>query len=217
VAGFNELPIFWTTTQSGYNEGDRTKRYMRNGKRVVEKVPQAGHVGDYTDKRRAPGVRYVKMIDSAGNEVSVVLTNAASHMDPNTAYGNYVKRKARFLGWFGIGECPCALASTGEIHPDAMMTNVRDVQPCTRGTYSGNSLDEMCPHAKAEREARLAANLSNETERDEKMKGKEEKIIELLSQQALSAANKDDKILELLEQLGGVQGAKVKQKRKEDE
>ena len=181
MAGFNETPIFWTTTQAGYNDQDRTRRYMRNGKRVIEKLPQSGHVGDYNERRPARGTRYAKMIDSAGNEIAHTLTNAAAHMDPHTGYGQYARTKARALGWYAIGECPCALIATGEINSDAFLVDeIRNgtAQPCVKGTYKGDHLDSMCPHATAERNARVAAHSAHEADRAEKMKGKEDKIVE---------------------------------------
>jgi hypothetical protein len=97
------------------------------------------------------------------------------------------------------------------------MIDVSAVTPCQRGSFKGDHIDNMCPHATAERIARLEENKRNEDEKAEKMKGKEEKIIELLSQQALNAADKDGKILELLETLGIESGRKIKQKRKDEE
>lgn len=213
-----EIPIFWTTTEPNYNDKDRHKRYMKNGKRVVEKVPQSGHVGTYADKKRAPGVRFVTMVNSVGNTVSVVLTNGAGHMDPNTAYGQYVKRKARALCWFGIGECPCALIRTGEIHPDGFMTEaVRTGDPCPHGSFSGKDPDSMCPHAKAERDARQVEQARSEAERAEKMKGKEDRILELLAAQQLNSAEREEKVLELMKLIGSESGQKIKQKRKDEE
>lgn len=194
-----EAPIFWTTTEPNYNDRDRHKRYMKNGKRVVEKIPQSGHTGGYSDRKRAAGVRFVTMVNSAGNSVSVVLTNGAGHMDPNTAYGQYVKRKSRALAWFGIGECPCALIATGEVDPEGFHTEqARNGEPCKAGSFSGKDLDGMCPHAKAEMLARQAAQTAHEADREEKMKGKEDKILELLSQQAVSSADREQRIVELL-------------------
>ena len=179
MAAFNETPIFWTTTQAGYNDSDRTKRYMRDGKRVVEKLPQSGHVGDYNDRRRARGTRFVKMIDSAGNEIAATLTNAAAHMDPNTGYGQYVKVKARALGWYGVGECPCALIRTAEINAEAfLLDSVRNGEPCSRESFKGDSLHTMCPHGTAERNARVAAHSAHEAERADKMKSKDDKLVE---------------------------------------
>ncbi len=181
VAAFNEVPIFWTTTQAGYNDKDRTKRYMRNGERVVEKLPQSGHVGDYNDKRRAHGTRYVRMVDGAGNECAIVLTNGAAHMDPNTGYGQNVKSKARALGWFAIGECPSALIAAGEINHEAFLVKgIRESKsaPCMKGSFKGDHLDAMCPHATAERDARLAVNFKRENERAEKLKGHDTRLLE---------------------------------------
>lgn len=194
-----ELPIFWTTTEPNFNDRDRHKRYMKNGKRVVEKVPQSGHVGDYNEKRRAQGTRYITMVNGVGNTFSMVLTNGAAHMDPNTAYGVYVKRKARALAWFGIGECPCLLIANNEVDPDGFMSDeCRTGEPCKRGSFKGTDIDTMCPHAKAERAARMTAHAEIEAERAEKMKGKEDRILELLSAQVMSAADREAKIMELL-------------------
>jgi hypothetical protein len=181
VAAFNEVPIFWTTTQAGYNDADRTRRYMRNGKRVVEKLPQSGHVGGYDERRPAKGTRYARVIDSAGNEIALVMTNGAAHLDAGTGYGQMMRSKARALGWFGITECPCALVAAKDINREAFLVDeIRDgtARACQSGSYKGDHLETMCPHAKAEREARIAAHSAHEAERAEKLRSRDDKLVE---------------------------------------
>lgn len=180
MSDFNKLPTFWVSTNNAANDGERTKRYMRNGEHVIEKVPQTGHVGDYDSKRRAPGQRYFKLINSQGNEISYTMTNAAAHMDTGAGYGQDRRRKARHFGWYAIGECPSALVVAGEINPDAFLTaEIREGQnPCAKGTFKGDHIETMCPHAKAERDARLSAHAKREAERAEKLKSKDDKLVE---------------------------------------
>jgi hypothetical protein len=160
----NREPIFWTTTAKDYNKSDRERVSFNNGKRIVEKVPQIGHVGDYENKIKAKGQRYVYVVRNEGHVVPLLLTNAAAHMDPNTPFGQYQRNKARALGWYPAGGCPCALALAGEFHYDQFRTaaQLRKSSPCKPGSHS---YKDACDHDLAERAARAKEWNAEESER----------------------------------------------------
>jgi len=169
VADFDREPCFWTSPTPGYNTRDRQRSFMKDGKRVTERFPQRGHAGDYENRLRAQGTRFIRIIDHHGHEIFHVLTNAAAHLDHTAPFGQYQMQKARFLGWFMPGQCPCALMATGEMKPDHIMSDeVRRGSPCAQGTYS---YENQCPHSKAEQAARRAANKLVQDEREKSMKG----------------------------------------------
>lgn len=175
-------PIFWSTTRPGYNDNDRQRFTMVNGRRIVEKFPQHGHVGDYDRPEKAPGTRFWYMNTHQGNEIAMVLTNGASHLDPNSAYGQYVKMKARFLGWFAPGQCPVALLGTGELHPDHIVdkTILHDSKPCPHGEHNRKN---PCRHSVAEKKARQKQHAEDEAERLKSYKDNGEKMIEAQREQ----------------------------------
>ena len=148
-------PIFWTSTQPGFNDSDRTRHVMIDGERVTERIPQRGHVGDHDEfEVDRNNFRYRTMIRHDGHIVSSILTNGAAHSDVHGPYGQYIQSKYRFLGWFSPADCPCALIASRIIGADTMVhAPNRTDQPCEPGTYSAKN---MCPHAKAEIEARRA-------------------------------------------------------------
>jgi len=176
VADFEREPCFWTSTTPGYNTKDRQRSFMRDGVRVTEKFPQRGHAGDYEDRRRADGTRYLRMVDHHGHEIFHTLTNAAAHLDHTAPFGQYQMGKARAFGWFMPGACPCALLATGELRPDHIVDpGVRKAQPCPQGSYS---YENQCPHSKAERAARTAQNNGIQEKRELAMKGDAAKHLE---------------------------------------
>lgn len=147
------LPIFWTSTQPGFNDSDRTRRYMKDGELIIERIPQRGHIGTHdefvVDKR---GIRFLTVIRHDGHIVHSVLTNGAADLDDTASYGQYIRAKHRKLGWYGVGECPCALVAARSLSPDTMLhAPNRTSDPCDPGTYSH---DKPCPHSKAELAAR---------------------------------------------------------------
>lgn len=173
---FEREPIFWTTTKPGYNDADRQIMRMVNGRRVVEKFPQHGHVGDYDNKQKAPGQRFIYVITHHGNEIAMCLTNGASHLDPNSGYGMYMKRKARFLGWFPPGGCPVVLVQSGELQPDHIVDkSILKGQPCEPDKHSRRN---PCKHSIAEKAARVAQHNRDESERLANYKGDGERLIE---------------------------------------
>jgi hypothetical protein len=153
-------PCFFTLSNGaavGYNTPDRERWFSRNGKRIREKIPQAGHQGDYDQpiRMRGEGYRWISVVHSDGNVIRHVLTNGAGDMDPNSPYAQERRQKARALGWFPFGSCPVAMLRTGSIHPSHFVDqSLVSATPCEHGTCSR---DNPCPHAIAERDARMAA------------------------------------------------------------
>lgn len=162
-SAMDEEPIFWGTTKPGYNDADRQTVRMVDGRKVVEKFPQHGHVGSYARPQKAPGVRFVYVITHDGNEIAMCLTNGASHLDPNTGYGQYVRRKALFLGWFPPGACPCALLINGDLTPDHIVDkSILEARACPPRMHSRAN---PCPHSIAEKVARVDQHKRDEAER----------------------------------------------------
>jgi len=178
--------IFWTSTTPGYNDRDRIRVSAdENGMQRVERIPQRGHLGDPDDRRPAPGVRAVVMVDHYGNSKFVALTNGAAHLDPNTPYGQHMMAMARFWGWYKLDECPCALIAVGQIHesrivdrdlvrgPDGESTPKNT--PCQPGTYSEA---HPCQHVRAEKKARMDRNARLEQAKEDQYKTEERKRFE---------------------------------------
>lgn len=173
---FQREPIFWTSTIPGYNDSDRMRTFMRDGKRVTVRYPQRGHVGDYENKQKAPGDRFLWMIDHHGFEFAMVLTCAAAHLNAHDGYGQDRMRKARHFGWYMPGQCPCALMATGELSPDHIVDrSLIGQQPCEPGTYS---FERRCKHSLSERAARAAQNKAIQDERELAMKPDAAKSVE---------------------------------------
>lgn len=186
---FHREPAFFTTTnaeQIGYNKPDREGVVMRNGEAVRVKHPQSGHQGDYDSlvRMKGEGTRWWTVVKSDGSIVYYVLTNGAGDMNPNTEYALDRKQKAKFYGWFRLGQCPVALLRAGEMHkghfapvralnadgspkvdsqgkPVFEESSLLAANPCQPGTYS---LDRPCPHALAEAKARSERNTVKEAE-----------------------------------------------------
>lgn len=196
---FNREPCFWTSPSPGYNTRDRQRTAMKNGRRVTERFPQRGHAGDYEDRRAAPGTRFIRVIDHYGNEIFHTLTNAAAHLDHTAPFGQYMMGKARALGWFMPGQCPCALLTTGELTRDHILSDeVLRGTPCAPKTYS---YENQCPHSLAEQAARKAENDRVQSEREAKMKDQGTKHLE--ATQAMTA-----KVAEAVEMLAEGRGGK---------
>jgi hypothetical protein len=181
----NREPIFWTTTQPGYNDRDRQRTITveENGKKVrrTEKFPQRGHVGDYDDRRTAPGERWMLVVRHDGNEVRAPLTNGAAHMDSATAYGKYMRVKARFLGWFDPRQCPCALRVTNELLPETLVSEeALTGQPCQPDP---DHKERRCAHSIAEKAARTAKHNVVQSQREIDFKSKEDKILDAMRDQ----------------------------------
>lgn len=154
MSDFDREPCFWTSNAPGYNTRDRQRTFMVNGEKRTERHPQRGHAGDYENRLKAPGTRYIRMVDHHGHEIFHTLTNAAAHLDHTAPFGQYQLAKARFLGWFMPGACPCALLATGELKANHVVAKqIVGEKPCAPGSYS---YENQCPHSKAERDARMA-------------------------------------------------------------
>jgi hypothetical protein len=157
-SGIRREPIFWLTTSEHSNgNGERTRVRMINGRKVTEKVPQIGHDGscDYENKVRARGTRYMMVIRHEGHEIPLMLTNAAAHLDASGPYGGYMRRKARFLGWYPSGTCPCALRAAGELRDDHIVSDeVRQAHARGESCPDQANMAKPCKHDIAEREAR---------------------------------------------------------------
>lgn len=172
----NTEPIFWTSTQPNYSDKDRVRVSMVNGKRVQERVPQRGHVGEYDNYDYAPGFRSLRVVRHDGHVVDSVLTNGAAHMDTHTTYGQYIRMKHRALGWFAMSECPCALVAAQHIGANTLVHEPsRTAQPCPPGTYSAKA---PCPHAVAELDARRRQQAELMSDKEANFKTKEDKIVE---------------------------------------
>lgn len=176
-------PIFWSTTQSGYNTKDRERDIVVAGRRIKERFPQRGHDGDYEDKKlaRHANQRFVRVVRHEGHITPLVLTNAAAHLDTNTDFAGYQKAKMRHFGWFALGMCPLALLAMGDLSTDhfADQSLVKQA-PCAPRTYSEA---EPCPHCKAETTARRALNAEIELERNASYKDSTEKLIDAQREQ----------------------------------
>lgn len=173
---FNREPIFWTSTVPGYNTADRQRTEMRDGKRVTIRFPQSGHAGDYENRLKANGTRFLWMIDHHGFEAPIVLTCAAAHMNPHDGYGQQVMRKARHFGWFMPGQCPCALLTTGELSKDHIVDkSLLKATPCPPRSYD---FKNRCPHSISERAARAEQNKAIQDERERMTKTDSAKGIE---------------------------------------
>lgn len=176
MADFDREPCFWTSTTPGYNTRDRQRTFLRNGVKVTERFPQRGHAGDYEDRRRAAGTRFIIVVDHYGHSIAMTLTNAAAHLDHTAPFGQYMMGKARAHGWFQPGACPCALLATGELTRDLVQSDeVRKGQPCKPGTYS---FEAPCPHSVAEQAARRARNDEVQQARERTMKDSGTKHLE---------------------------------------
>lgn len=175
-------PIFWTMATPGYNDDDRQRVRMVNGRRVLEKFPQHGHVGDYENPKKAPGVRFVYMINHGGFEIAMPLTNGASHLDPGSNYGRYMRRKAAFLGWFPPGMCPIALVQSGDLDAERHIVckEMLADEPCEPGRHSRSN---PCKHALSEKNARHEQHRRDEAERLASYKDPGEKLIEAQREQ----------------------------------
>jgi hypothetical protein len=166
---FDREPCFWTSNSPGYNTNDRQRTFMKNGVKVTERHPQRGHAGDYENRLKAAGTRYIRLVDHHGHEIFHVLTNAAAHLDHTAPYGQYALAKARYLGWFMPGQCPCALLATGEMKRHHFVDQSLVGQaPCDPKSCS---YENQCKHSLAERAARMAVTQAAHVKREQIMKG----------------------------------------------
>lgn len=152
-------PILWV------GKTQRTRRIVVDGEARTERIPQRGHAGnsDYDAPTLAPGKRWELYVKGDGNAMRVPLTNAAAHLDDSTPYGQMIRAKARFLGWYPLGSCPCALLLTGELRANHFADkSVLNAEACKPRTYN---VEEPCPHALAEQKARQEAHARADAKR----------------------------------------------------
>lgn len=160
-------PIFWLTTsdpRNGAAERERV-RVGEDGEMIVEKVPQHGHVGDYENRVRAPGMRCALVVRHEGHTVELLLTNAAAHLDPSGPYGNYQRAKARKLGWYLAGTCPVAMLASGELSRTQVACEENRSPKATACPPKSCSKAEPCKHDLAERAARTVRWNKKQAER----------------------------------------------------
>lgn len=201
-------PTFWTTSnapQIGYNDADRTAVVVgEDGKRVQVRRPQGAHQGDYENPRRLPveGVRYVTTVRHDGHLVAYTITAGAADIDAHSEYARHRKLKARSLGWFFWGACPCALLRAGQMSPRHIVDeSLLEAEPCQHGTYS---LANPCPHARAERAARMAKQSQIEIERERSYRAKNDKLVEAQRQQTEAIVKaQNDATQAIISQLAG--------------
>lgn len=186
----NREPIFWTTTSPGYNDSDRQRAVTYDDvdpetgevtkRRGIEKFPQRGHLGDYEDRRTAPGDRWMLVVRHDGHEVRAPLTNGAAHMDSATGYGQYMRTKARALGWFDPRQCPLSLLQVGGLQDEHIHErSIIGQHACTR---TGREKDR-CPHSIAEKKARALNTRKIQDQREQAFRTKEDKMLEMMKMQ----------------------------------
>lgn len=175
--------IHWSRVRPVSHDADPTKhqrgsntrmRTDENGRRVQERKPALSHQGDDYDR---PTVhpqaerRYVDVVTHDGNEVALLLTNAASHLDTNTEYAGYQRAKARYFGWFPLDECPVRLIKSRYLRRDLVV----DPSLLTANVCRGPVPASGCQHAIAERDARRARKRGEMAELDESFVAREQK------------------------------------------
>jgi hypothetical protein len=181
VADFERETIFWTSTRPGYNDRDRQKVTFVDGKRVVERVPQRGHQGDYENRRPARGIRSVDVVRHDGHRVHCCVTNGAAHLDDNTEWAQYMRAKWRYFGWYPIGSCPLALVLTGTMRKSHFVDqSLLSERPCEHGTFS---VDKPCKHALAEWRARQKQQAAVMDEVEKNFRDPNEKIVDATREQ----------------------------------
>lgn len=172
---FEREPIFWTSTKPGYNDKDRQRVRFEAGRKIIERVPQRGHQGDYENRRPARGVRSIRVVRHDGHVVDSVLTSGAAHLDPSTPQGQYIQAKWRYFGWYPLGSCPLALVAMGQIQRDHLHADFGDAPPCAHGKASEQ---DPCPHALAELEARRRSRASESAQVERTFADKEQRILD---------------------------------------
>jgi hypothetical protein len=167
-------PILWA------HKSIRTRRIMVDGEQRVERMPQRGHAGnsDYDNPQLISGKRWELFVKHDGHTVRTPLTNGASLVvgggDDGSCY-RYVTRKAKFLGWYALGTCPCALLINDELRPHQIVDkSLLQEDPCKPRTYS---IDEPCQHALREQEARQAAHAKRDAQRCKSMQSEVDKLL----------------------------------------
>lgn len=194
-------PVFWTSTLPGYNDRDRQKVRFENGKKIVERIPQRGHMGDYENRRPARGTRSIRTVRHDGHVIDHVLTSGAAHLDPTTPQGQYQLAKGRHFGWYPIGSCPLAMLAIGNVQKDHFhdQTLLAD-QPCPPGSCNEN---KPCKHALAELEARRKTRAVEAAELQARFRDPAEKMVDAQREQTAALTST---IREVLAKASGADG-----------
>ncbi len=167
-------PCFWTSTRPGFNNRDRERTRFEDGKKIVERVPQRGHQGEWDNRRAARGVRSVRVVGHDGHVIDAVLTNAAAHLDHTTPYGQYQMAKWRHLGWYPISTCPLARLAVGEMRPDHFHNqSILKERPCEPGSYNEQN---RCKHSLSEEAARKKTRAAEHADLERNYRDPSEKI-----------------------------------------
>ncbi len=161
-------PCMWLRAPAPNFVGAARERF-ENGRRIVERHPARGHLGEGPDDvKPATGTRYITVVRHDGHTVFLCLTNAASHLDTNTPWAQYQRAKCFLLGWFEIGKCPLAALYDermfpGHFHDQSIVEAKNNGEPpCNPKDCSE---DSPCRHALAEKAARVKNNVAYHAEK----------------------------------------------------
>jgi hypothetical protein len=169
-------PVLWLKTDKPYEGRFRrarvwdevTKQFVtpvyerghaKAGRPVMERLPGVGFEGkDIHALRPMKGKRSIEVLRSDGHVVHVSITNAAAHQPQEDRSCESDRRlKARFFSWIVLGTCPAMSLAAGELQPENVATDARDVKkwsPCHPSDLGANK--PPCPHFLAEMKARRA-------------------------------------------------------------
>ena len=148
-------------------------RRIHKGKRIVEKIPRTAQ-----DPKR-PGLklrRWIRMLDSYGNDVFAVMTTAAAEVAPEGKYANDQRRKFKKKGWYPFGQCPVGLVMTGQLDASKMISEWgKNERACDPKSCNG---ENPCKHSIAEQVARQEVNKANDAAMQNAWKSGEMKMAE---------------------------------------
>lgn len=160
-------PITWT--DMNYAKKLRVEiRRGPDGEEMLDKYPNTAPAPEGHPLHKRRFVRWVAMVDAAGNVLRPVLTEAASNYDLNSSYSQYMRARWRSEGWLPYGECPKALALTNAVALKFLLPENRKGSPCERGSFDngeGREAKGPCPCMRAEIASRKARNEKEEARR----------------------------------------------------
>jgi len=175
-------PIAWLTTREVLNGPWRGNN--RHGK---ERLPSIAHTADDSFDVRKRTVhprahsRYRRILNAAGNVVSVVHSNGASHLPviehggrfSRDQYAQFVINKGVQLGWIDVDNgCLKRQLADGLVNPTRVLTyaDLKGSKQCAPG--------KPCVHTDAELKARQARHSAREREADDRLKSSEQRLME---------------------------------------